>query len=796
MILDVSRVALPIDQSLPAIRTALALHRAVVVRAAPGAGKTTRVPPAVADLGRVVVLQPRRLAARAVARRIAQEQGWTLGHEVGWHVRFDRQARHDTRVLLVTEGMLTTYLADDPLLSEVSTVVLDEFHERSVHTDLGLLLTRQAWLARDDLRIVVMSATLDAEPISRYLGGCPVVDVPGTLHPLTIEYAPDEPLPEVVRRAVTSTRGQTLCFLPGAADIERARLALTGDSALRGVEILPLHGGLDAEAQDLALQPSLSRRIILATNIAETSLTVPDVSVVIDTGLHKVARYDAARAIDALVLERIPQDSADQRAGRAARLGPGIVWRLWDRRDRLRPSREPEVHRIDLAPVLLPLLAAGNQPDTLDWFDAPGAERLEAARLLLMRLGALERDTVTPLGHQLRRLPLHPRLARVLTAAQGHRDAARVCALLSEGMRAPDDGAATTCDMLPWLDRWPYGVPPHVQRIAEQLERLAQQMSRNTGDAGKPTSQAAARRLSDDELQRAVLAGYPDRVARRREAASSRYLLGSGRGAQLARDSRVVNQPWLVAVEVATAQTSSADAVIRLASAIDPAWLIGATEVTRHWYDADSDTVRAARRREWDALVVSEHPCAPDAETRAQILAAEWKQRARPDHVTQWLHRAAFAGVTIDLDALLTHAALIATTVASIDPASVAPWDVQQHLATHAPETLPLPSGRATRLDYRVDGSVHAAVKLQELFGLAETPRLGPRQMPVIFALLSPGGRPVQTTSDLRSFWTATYAEVRKELRARYPRHPWPDDPWTATPTHRTTRATRATPDR
>jgi ATP-dependent helicase HrpB len=790
MILDVSRAALPIDQSLPDVRAALSSHRAVVVRAAPGAGKTTRVPPAVADKGRVIVLQPRRIAARSVARRIAQDQGWTLGHEVGWHVRFDRQARADTRVLLVTEGMLTAYLTEDPLLSDTTTVVLDEFHERSLHSDVGLLLVRQAWLARDDMRLVVMSATLDADPISRYLERCPVIDVPGTLHPLTVDYAPGASLPAVVQQAVASTDGQILCFLPGAADIERARLALTADPTLRHVECVPLHGGLSAEAQDAALQPSTMRRVILATNIAETSLTVPDVSVVIDSGLQKVARYDAARAIDALVLERVSQDSADQRAGRAARLGPGRVWRLWEARDRLRPSREPDIHRVDLAPVLLPLIAAGNRPDNLDWFDPPAPGRLDAARVLLTRLGALEADAVTPLGHQLRRLPIHPRLARVLAAAEGHRDAARVCALLSEGTRTKAEGATTSCDLLPWLDRWPQGVPPHVQRIAEQLERVGQDVFASTEATGRRTSTPSpSRRMTDEALQRALLAGYPDRVARRRDGSATRYLLGSGRGAQLGRDSRVIQQPWLVALDVAASQTPGTDAVIHLASAIEPDWLTGAIQTTRHWYHADSDTVKAARVFEWDALVISEHPCAPDPGTRAQMLADEWLRCAMPEHVMQWLHRAAFAGVSIELAAYVIAAAQDATSVATVDPVSVIPWDVQQRLAAHAPETLLLPSGRTTRLDYRADGSVHAAVKLQELFGLADTPRLGPQQVPVVFALLSPGGRPVQTTRDLRNFWTSTYAEVRKELRGRYPRHPWPEDPWTATPTHRTTRA-------
>ena len=782
MIPDVPVSALPIDASLPSVQAALATHRAVIVRAAPGAGKTTRVPPAIADRGRVVVLQPRRIAARSVARRIAEEQGWTLGHEVGWHVRFDRQARADTRVLLVTEGMLTAYLADDPLLSGVATVVLDEFHERSLHTDIGLALVRQAWLARDDLRLVVMSATLDAAPVSRFLHDCPVIDVPGTLHPLRVQYCPTTTLTEAVREAAAATQGQLLCFLPGAADIERARASLVSDAGTRHLEVVPLHGGLSADEQDHALQPSRTRRVILATNIAETSLTVPGVSAVIDTGLHKVARYDAARAIDALVLERITQDSADQRAGRAARIGPGMVWRLWDARDRLRPSREPEIHRVDLAPVLLPLLAAGNRPDDIDWFDTPDPGRIEAACRLLERLGALEGGSVTRLGQQLRRVPVHPRLARVLLAAGDHRDAARVCALLSEGVRPAVDSAAAACDLLPWLDRWAQAATPHVQRVAAQLERAVRDAE---AAAGRPDGRPAAS-LDERTLQQALLAGYPDRVARRRDGTTPRYLLSSGRGAVLGRDSRVTDQAWIIALDVSAPQAGGPEAVIRLASAIDPAWLHPTTSEVRHWFDASQGAVKASRVVRWDALVVSEHPCPPDPEARARILAEEWLRRPTPDQALQWLQRISFVGAEADVPVLVQQAATEAAALEDIDLEAATPWALRQQVSAGAPDAMPLPSGRTARLDYRADGSVHAAVKLQELFGLADTPRLGPRRVPVTFALLAPNGRPVPTTSDLRSCWTTTYAEVRKELRGRYPRHPWPDDPWTATPTHRT----------
>ena len=384
-----------IDEHVAEVRDALARRRAVVLSASPGAGKTTRIPPALIDAGPLILLQPRRVAARAVARRIADEREWTLGREVGWHIRFEKRATRDTRLLVVTEGILTARLQQDPLLSDFSTVVLDEFHERSVHADLGLALARQAWLARTDLRIVVMSATLDVQPVARFLDDAPVVSVPGALYPLTIEYADGESIAEAARAVLSRTAGQVLCFLPGAREIERASSDLSSilaSGSASGIAVVPLHGSLDGDAQDAAISPSEVRRIILATNIAETSLTVPGVSAVIDTGQVKVARYDADRGVDSLTLERITSDSAEQRAGRAARLGPGLVRRLWDARDRLRPHREPEIARVDLAGPVLDLLAWGADPLSFDWFEAPSTDRIRAALRLLCRLGAADGD--------------------------------------------------------------------------------------------------------------------------------------------------------------------------------------------------------------------------------------------------------------------------------------------------------------------------------------------------------------------------------------------------------------------
>ena len=592
--------ALPVDSALDTIRAALDRHRAAVLTAAPGAGKTTRVPPSLIDRGRVLLLQPRRVAARAMAKRIAEERSWTVGAEIGWHIRFDRQFSKDTRLLVVTEGILTAYLQDDPLLSDVATLIVDEFHERSVHADLGLALARQAWLARPDLRILVMSATLDTAPVSAFLGGCPVIDVAGTLHPMTVVYAPGESVADALRQVLPVTRGNVLCFLPGAREIGATIAAADSLARTSDVDIVALHGSLDAAEQDAALGSELPggppspprearRRVIVATNVAETSLTVPGVAVVIDTGLQKVARYDADRGVDSLNTERITLDSADQRAGRAARLGPGTVRRLWDARDRLRPHREAEIHRVDLSGPLLSMLAwgpstslrASAETASFDWFDRPSQDRIDAALALLQRLGAVEHDRITPLGRQMQRLPLHPRLARVLIAAKGSFEGSAACAWLSEPARFDGPRPATSCDLLPIIDQWPR-LPHHLKRIADQLQRASRQI----------VATAYRERIDETELRRALLAGYPDRVAKRRPQTArkspsgpneDRVTLATGHGAIVGRESGVHDGDWLIALDVTSGRVSATtEAIIRLASRIEPEWLTPTSSDVTH----------------------------------------------------------------------------------------------------------------------------------------------------------------------------------------------------------------------
>jgi len=775
---------LPIDPFIPEIVDRVRRSRALVVTAQPGAGKTTRVPPALADDGPLILLQPRRVAARAIAQRIAAERGWRVGDEVGWQIRLERRSGPRTRLLVATEGVLTARLQQDPLLSSFRTIVLDEFHERSIHADLAIALAKQAWLARDDLRIVVMSATLDSGAVSAFLNDCPVVDVPGRLHPIDIGYTPGVSMSDAVVDVLRASAGDVLCFLPGAFEIRRAIDEMHARGVANAADVLPLHGTLDAEAQDVALRPAAATassrpRVIVATNIAETSITVPGVTAVVDSGLHKVARYDPDRGIDSLEVERITADAAEQRAGRAARTAPGVVRRLWNARDRLRPHREPEIFRIDLSSTTLDVIAWGGDPRRLEWFEAPSPEALDAALALLARLGAVRDGALTETGRVIQRLPLHPRLARMLVASNGAKQLAQACALLSERHLLPPRTATTTSDLLSALDRWS-DVPSHVQRVAREIERLA---SNPEYRSSRPDS------ISESSFRRAVLAGYPDRVAQRREPHSPKLRLSSGAGAVVAPQSGVTGGEFLVALDVhASSRPDDPDARVRLASLVDREWLPATRVEVVHRFDDARGIVKAVEVERYDALILAERVVDADPQERAKLLAEAWGRRGPRANDVQLLRRLRFAGVAVHEADIVRRAAVAARSLDDIDLGSALTFDERQLVDRAAPATIQVPSGRTALLEYEEDGTVSAAVKLQELFGLADTPKIGPRREPVRLALLAPNGRPVQTTRDLRSFWNTTYAEVRKELRGRYPKHPWPEDPWTATPTAKTKR--------
>lgn len=788
------RSPLPIDDSLDAIRAAVRSSRAAVVVAAPGAGKTTRVPPALLDFGPLILLQPRRVAARAIARRIARENGWRVGGEIGWQIRFEREYCAETRLLVATEGVLAARFESDPLLTAFNTVVIDEFHERSIHADLALAFARQAMLARDDLNILVMSATLDAAPVADFLGGCPIIDVPGRMHSVDVAYRPGASVATTVREILPTAQGHVLCFLPGAYDIETTARAIR--SMPVDADVFPLHGSLPSADQDAALRPSSRRKIILATNLAETSLTVDGVTDVVDSGLQKVLRYDRAKAIDRLELERITRDSSEQRAGRAGRTQSGRAWRLWDPRDILRPHREPDIARIDLASPLLDVISWGGDPSTFAWFQRPPADAIDAAVELLRLLGAIEGNRMTPRGEVLKRLPLHPRLAAVLVAAGGSKNAAAACALLSENHALRPSGETTESDIELLLDQLGRA-GLNVDRAAEELHRIAQRV------LGRDEMSEAG----SVPLRRALFTGFPDRVARRRSPASTDFILASGSGARQARESGVRNAEFIVALDAGTHRRAGAEeTIIRLASSVDRDWLEPTRRETGFRIEEGNELRAVAFERHWYlGILLNEFPVRSNIEAAGGALAiavlekiATFELLDEPvatsqldrsaEETVQLIRRSGIAGLDVDLPALVSQLCAGRAALATFDVLPLLRHDVVRRLEALAPESIRVPSGRMVRLQYRRDGSVVASVKLQEMFGLADTPRVGSEKRPIVLSLLSPAGRPVQTTTDLRSFWDRTYPEVRKELRGRYPKHPWPDDPWTAPPTARAKR--------
>ena len=777
---------LPIDEHIGAVKRALGSHRAVVVTAAPGAGKTTRVPPSLTAEGNVLLLQPRRVAARAIARRIAAEQGWTLGHQVGWQVRFDRNFSAATKLLVATEGILTARLQQDPLAGAFSTIVIDEFHERSIHADVGLALAREAWRARPDLRLVVMSATIDAARVARYLGDCPVVTVPGRQFSLDITYRPGVSVPEAVADSinesvadvvVSGAPGAILCFLPGAGEVRRAADQLARRISGRGVAILPLHGGLDADEQDAALQP---RRWSARHSGDQSGRNDAD-----GAGCHVRDRYGPPQgcAVRRRSRHRQPRDGAGvpgfsgparrprrpcpDRACRAA-LGrtrsPAAASRArdCDRRSRVDRPRCPGV---------------GRRPTDARMVRAAAGGRARRGNDLLQKLDALDRHRMlTPAGQFLRRLPLHPRLGRMLLATRGDTTMARACALLSERHFTPPRHSATACDLLAAVDG-DTGLPAHVTRAAVQIQRAASSVSSDVSKGSAP--------IGEREFRRAVLAGYPDRVARRRAGSHDRFVLASGAGARLARESGVVNHEFIVAVEVTSSGATGAEPLIRIATGIERDWIQPTAEATVHDFDEAAGAVRALRVERYGAIRLSEHPIAPDPNEAAAIVADEYLRRGPGEDDRALLRRLTFAGVEVTFEELVRSAAMGKTRLTDLDLPGALSREAAAALARNAPAVIAVPSGRSVPLDYRDGGGVTAAVKLQELFGLADSPRIGRARVPVTFELLSPAGRPVQVTNDLRSFWERGYPEVRKELRARYPKHPWPDDPWSATPTAR-----------
>ncbi len=809
---------------------ALERHPSAVVRAPTGAGKTTRVPPALLDAGvagerGVVLLEPRRLAARAAARRMAEERGQALGEEIGFQVRLERCVGPRTRVEVVTEGILVRMLQDDPCLERFGVVVFDEFHERSVHTDLGLAMAREVQReVRPDLRLVVMSATLAPDPIADFLDRCPVLDCDVRTHPLAIEYLAridDRPIPEQVAAAIPrlldSGGGDLLAFLPGAGEIRRAARLLAGLALERDLLIVPLYGDLPAAEQDRALRPGARRRVVLATNLAETSVTVPGVTLVVDSGWARIPRRDPSAGLDRLVLERISRSAAAQRAGRAGRTAPGRVLRLFTEREErgLAELDEPEIRRLDLAAPLLQLQAWGvRDPGRFGWYEAPPPALVEEAQAALVRLGALDDAGLTPLGRRMARLPVHPRLARLVI--EGHRlghpaRAALLAAVLSErpmlgAAHAPHHSDSDLLDALSAIEsQAAEGASGtsfrHLLRVRDQLHRVAR---RALGSAPSAACDA------DEAIRRALLAAYPDRVARRRAQGSRSGLMVGGQGIRLAEESAVIDAPYFVCVEVAGGgMRETGEALVRAASAIDVEWLpedrVRARTELR--FDGERLRVEAVRLTEYDGLVLSDAATSiPDEAAASALLEREaaarfdqalplaegdarnWLERVRS--LGEWMPEAGLPPFDeADIRALLpalcagrrSFADLRRAPLVDLFSTLLAPRQ-RILLEREAPERIRVPSGSELRLAYRAGAPPILAVRIQELFGLAETPRVAAGRVPVLLHLLAPNGRLEQVTSDLRSFWQRAYRDVRKALRARYPRHSWPEDPMHAAP--------------
>ncbi|MDR0210866.1 MAG: ATP-dependent helicase HrpB [Pseudomonas putida] len=835
-------ISLPIDAVLPALRQALSERDETVLEAPPGAGKTTRVPLALLDEPwlaeqTILMLEPRRLAARAAAERLASELGEKVGETVGYRIRLDSKVGPKTRIEVVTEGILTRRLQADPALEGVGLLIFDEFHERSLDADLALALSLNGReLLRDEppLKILLMSATLEGERLSRLLDDAPVVSSEGRMHPVDIRWSrPYQPgefveprVVDCVLQALAEQPGSLLVFLPGQAEIRRVHQALQEALGERpDVLLCPLHGELDLNAQRAAIEPAPQglRKVVLATNIAETSLTIDGVRVVIDAGLARVPRFDPGSGMTRLETQRISRASATQRAGRAGRLEPGVCYRLWSeaQHDQLAAHGSAEILQADLAGLALQLARWGVWPDQLRWLDPPPSAAHAQACDLLARLGAFKpgsREHLSEHGQAMAELPAHPRIAHLLLRGQalGLADmACDVAALLGERdiLRGAGADLHSRMALLSGEIKVARGGQGGVQR-ARQLARQYRGLLR--GKAGATVADADHPRW----LGALLALAYPDRVALQRREGGAEYRLANGRAALFAEVDALMKCPWLVIADLGSRQGQREERIY-LAAEFDPGLFEGVlaeqveTLDVLDW-DEREQVLRAERQRKVGELVLSREPLPGlDDEARAKALLGLVRRKGLnllswTPELRQWQARVALLRqLDMDKDGHsewpdLGDEALLASLenwlqpylgkvsrlghFAQLDLPSILrnllPWPLPQRLEELAPAHLTVPSGSSIRLDYSENPPI-LAVRLQELFGLADTPRIAQGRQQVKLHLLSPARRPVQVTQDLANFWRTTYAEVKKDLKGRYPKHYWPDDPLVAEATAR-----------
>jgi ATP-dependent helicase HrpB len=837
-------IPLPIDSIIPELKQVVSKTPNAVLQAPPGAGKTTRVPLALLDLpvlnaGRIIMLEPRRLAASHAAHRMSRSLGEAVGETIGYTIRFDRRVSSGTRIEVVTEGVLTRRLQKDPCLENVVMIIFDEFHERSLHADLALALCLEVQReVRPDLRILVMSATLDCVPVSELLGGAPVITSEGKSFPVEVKYLEMRdraPLPvhmlSAIRTALAEGEGDILAFLPGSPEIRACTQLLLREIGDQSLSICPLYGDMPFHEQERALAPSRKRKIVLATNIAETSLTIEGVRTVIDSGLSRMVRHDPSNGMNRLVTVRESKSSAEQRRGRAGRLAPGTCYRLFGRHtfNAMTDFSAPEIAVSDLSSLVLELAVWGvGDPASLSWLDPPGENGIAAARELLIGLGAIDRNGLpTPIGRKMAGFPVHPRLARMLlrgmeTGFAGV--AACLAALLSERdiFRLAPGEMATVCES-DLLERYEVlcgqngRIDGRLQETALRgVKRSAAQLARIAGcKSGKDeTGQVPGH----PDIARLLLAAYPDRIARRRDDGSDRYLLATGRGARLSPRSGVRNRELILAVHVNAGEKG--EGIIHQACLLtrdlvrsECSHLItGKKSIV---WDMEQERVLAWEDETVGSVTISRRQAIPSDEETIPVLLdvicssklqyLDWNRSLRLLLGRARLMRKFFPeGNWPDT----SNERLIATlpewlgpflpgvrsrrNLNSVDLSSAVRTlftrEQLRLLIELAPTHVAVPSGHRLEIDYEAEEGPILSVKLQEMFGLADSPVVAGGRVRLLLHLLSPAGRPVQVTRDLKGFWENGYREVKKELKGRYPKHPWPDDPWNAVPTRMTTR--------